>query len=130
MSNKPKKKCPRKGPPTPQDISWLPWLSEELDTMAKATANQARALEGGLDAPHVFDDQVINHSAGVHRKVSLGALAGGPGLYLEGSGPLVSRYSVLARRNLILCWKSSRQAIALNILSITKENFYCGTHMF
>ncbi len=85
MSNKPKKKKgPRKGPPTPQDISWLPGISEELDTMAKATANQARALEGSLDSPHVFDDQVINHSAGVHRKVSLGARAGGPGLYLEG----------------------------------------------
>ena len=37
--------------------------------MAKATSNQVRALETGLDSPHVFDDQVINHSARVHRQV-------------------------------------------------------------
>ena len=43
-------------------------MPKHLDAMAKATANQIRALEGGLDSPHVFDDQVINHTIGVHRK--------------------------------------------------------------
>lgn len=69
MSNRPKKKKQsKKGASTFRGISWLPTLAEELDTMAKATANQLRALEAGLDSPHIFDDQVINHSSRVHRK--------------------------------------------------------------
>ncbi len=83
MSNRPeKKKQSKKGTSTFRAISWLPGISEELNPMAKAGANQTRTLEGGLDSPHVFNDQVINHLAGVHRKVSLGARAGSPGLYL------------------------------------------------
>ena len=69
MSSRPKKKKQsKKGTSTFRGIGWLPTLAEELDAMAKATANQARALEGGLDSPHIFDDQVINHSARVHQK--------------------------------------------------------------
>lgn len=68
MSNRPKKKCPRKGPPTPQDISWLPTIAEQLDSIAKATANQIRTLEEGREAQQVFDDQIINHTIRVHEK--------------------------------------------------------------
>ena len=69
MSNKPKKKKgARKGTSTPQDISWLPGISEQLDSIAKATANQIRTLEEGRDAQQVFDDQIINHTIRVHEK--------------------------------------------------------------
>jgi hypothetical protein len=68
-TNRPKKKKhSKKGTSTFRGIGWLPTLAAELDTMAQATANQVRALEAGLDSPHVFDDQVINHSIQVHRK--------------------------------------------------------------
>ncbi|MGC8494723.1 MAG: hypothetical protein ACP5SH_23610 [Syntrophobacteraceae bacterium] len=69
MSNKPKKKkVPQKGTPAHEDIGWLPGIAEQLDSIAKATANQIRALEEGRDAQQVFDDQIINHTIRVHEE--------------------------------------------------------------
>jgi hypothetical protein len=45
-----------------RDIDQLPSLSHALDYMAKNMVHQITALERGLDAPHIFDDQVITRT--------------------------------------------------------------------
>lgn len=45
-----------------RDIDQLPSLSHALDYMAKNMMHQITALERGLDAPHIFDDQVITRT--------------------------------------------------------------------
>ena len=45
-----------------RDISWLPQVAHALDSMAKNSGNQIRALERGLDQPHIFDDRIIDRT--------------------------------------------------------------------
>lgn len=45
-----------------RDISWLPQVALALDSMAKNSGNQIRALENGLDTPPVFDDRIIDRT--------------------------------------------------------------------
>ena len=51
-----------------RDIDWLPTLAHTLEYMAKNSGNQIKALERGLDEPHMFDDQIITHTIQAYTK--------------------------------------------------------------
>jgi hypothetical protein len=51
-----------------RDISWLPQVAHALDSMAQNSGNQIRALESGLDQPHMFDDWIIDRTIQAYEK--------------------------------------------------------------
>ena len=59
MNNKKTKREKNKSPIF-RDISWLPKIAHALDSMEKNNGNQIRALEKGVNEPHILDDRVIN----------------------------------------------------------------------